>query len=121
MFGAETQELNALSASLGWFSRSLLPRAEVIVRSTASRIQRDAQIEAPVDTGNLRSSIGFGVRKTRYSVSADIGPTANYGGFVEMGTSVSAPQPFMGPAFDRHAPGFEHAIGILAGRIIDEV
>ena len=32
-----------------------------------------------------------------------VGPTADYGRFVEYGTSRMAPQAFMGPSFDRNA------------------
>jgi HK97 gp10 family phage protein len=75
------------------------------------------------------------------SMTAEIGPTAHYGDDVEYGTQPhvirarpggylvfrgrdgglvvakevnhpgTPPQPYMGPAFDRHAPGLERALG----------
>lgn len=88
-------------------------RAHVTVAVThaldkaAASVQRTAQMRAPVDTGNLRNSIG--VARTG-ATSREIGPTANYGVFVEFGTSRMGPQPFMGPALESVRPSFEQAM-----------
>ena len=59
-------------------------------------VQGDATLNAPVDTGNLRSSIDYEVGTD----NADIFATANYAAHVEYGTSNMAAQPFLRPAID---------------------
>ena len=82
------------------------------VRSTLSGIRTDARIGVPVDTGNLRESISY---ELDTPLSGEVGPEANYGGFVEFGTSRQAPQPFLHPAADRWQPQFEKAVEEVAG------
>lgn len=93
---------------------------QTVVRKTARDIAADAKSIAPVDTGNLRGSIGHSdlrtIGSTSGSAEAEIGPTANYGVYVELGTSRMAAQPFMGPALDRRAGPFEQALAIIAER-----
>lgn len=95
--------MNQIAVDLLGNTRLAPAVARTAVRRTAEAIKRDAQLFAPVDTGNLRSSITFETRELRDGAVAEIGPTANYGGYVEFGTSTHAPQAYMGPAFDRHA------------------
>jgi len=59
-------------------------------------VQGDASSRAPVDTGNLRSSIDYEVGTD----NADVFATANYAEHVEYGTSNMAAQPFLRPAID---------------------
>ena len=70
----------------------------------------------PVDTGFLRSSIGVDLDMA--AASAVIGPTAEYGAFVEFGTSRMAPAAYMGPALDRVSPSFAAAIEQLGGDVL---
>lgn len=106
-------ELRALSLDLAAATGRVGALASAAIRKTALDIQADAQALAPVDTGNLRSSIGTDIAGDgRFGViEAEIGPTADYGAYVEYGTSRMAPQPYLGPAFDRRAPGLEQALG----------
>jgi HK97 gp10 family phage protein len=90
-------------------SRRLLVKA-------ASDIKARAMVYAPVDTGNLRSSITYEIKGTAHGASAEIGPTALYGFWVEYGTSTRQPDPFMGDAFDNVAPQFEAAMAALGVR-----
>lgn len=110
-------ELYAFGAHLENVSRDALPFARVAIQKTAADIKADAQAFAPVDTGNLKSSITYETKSLASSVSAEIGPTAAYGHYVEYGTSRMAPHAYMGPAFDRHAHMFEQALGQIADRI----
>lgn len=86
--------------------------AAAVTRKTAADITRDAKTLAPVDTGNLRASIGSTIRGDGRMgvVRAEIGPTASYGIYVEMGTSRMAAQPFLRPATDRNLPGWRAAL-----------
>ena len=80
----------------------------------------DARTLAPVDTGNLRSSIGV-TADTGWRgevLTATVGPTAHYGRYVEEGTSRMGPQPYMMPAADRHEPLFVAAIQSLGGQVL---
>lgn len=106
-------ELRALSIDLAAAAGRVGALASAAVRKTALDIQADAQAIVPVDTGNLKSSIGVDVAGDgRFGVvEAEIGPTASYGAYVEYGTSRMAPQPYMGPAFDRRAPDLERTLG----------
>lgn len=90
--------------------------ASAVLRRTAFAIQADAQAAAPVDTGNLMGSISTTITGDGRSgsMSAEVGPTAEYGVYQELGTSVMAAQPYMVPAFDRQVPGFTAALAKLA-------
>lgn len=98
------------------------PRVDPIVQRAVARggfrVQAQAQVNAPVDTGHLASSITTDVGHHSYVV----GPEAHYGDYVEQGTSGPypienafglgilvmhpgiSPQPYLGPAFDQHLP-----------------
>lgn len=86
--------------------------------ATGHLVEGQAKINAPVDTGALRSSIGTDVERDGsgrgYAVSVEVGPTVNYGAHVELGTEHMAPEPYLGPAFDQYAPGFTAACEVLS-------
>lgn len=88
------------------------------IAKTAADITNDAKVFAPVDTGNLKNSIGHDLTQDSGGVGAEIGPTVDYATYLEHGTSTMAPRPFLGPAFDRRAPGFEKAMEWLTGEVI---
>ena len=107
----------SLSADLRSASDRAKGMASEAIAKTAADITNDAKVFAPVDTGNLKNSIGYDLTEDGGGTSAEIGPTANYGHFLEHGTSVMAPQPYLGPAFDRRSPGLEQALRSL-GEVI---
>lgn len=91
--------------------------AAMVTRKAGANITRDAKRLAPVDTGNLRASIGMettGDGRTG-SMRVAVGPTASYGSYVETGTSRMAAQPYLRPATDRHMPGWMAALEKIAG------
>lgn len=113
----DASELRTLGASLEKSSAQTGRLVQTVVRKTARDITADAKRLAPVDTGNLRGSIGHSDLRTvgtTGNAEVEIGPTANYGVFLELGTSRMAPQPFMGPAADRHAGAFTEALAQVA-------
>lgn len=112
--------LRALSADLTSAGRQIGQRARAVVRKTAYDIEASAKAIAPVDTGNLKNSISHSDLRigTSGQLVAEIGPTANYGIFLELGTSRMPAQPFMGPAADRHTPSFEAAMQQLGAEAL---
>lgn len=110
-----SSDLDRLAGEFDSMGRGARAAVERAVRKTAVDISSTAKATAPVDTGNLKNSIGHTVTSGADEVSAEIGPTASYGVFVEFGTSRMAPQPYLGPAFDRHVPAFVQAISQVAG------
>lgn len=107
--GIDTSGLRELKADLGKLAARAVPVASRAVAKTAHDIEATAKQLAPVDTGNLQGSIST----TLTALTAEIGPTASYGDFVERGTSRMAPQPYMGPAADQHTPALEQAFDAL--------
>lgn len=115
---ADASGLHSLGYDLTKAGTKAQNMAREAVAKTAADITGDAKQFAPVDTGNLKSSIGHDLSNAGGESSAEIGPTANYGLFVETGTSRMAPQPFVGPAFDRRIPGFELAMAKLVEGVL---
>lgn len=112
----DISQVRALSRDLRAQALAARPRAQLAVQKVCAATARDAQILAPVDTGALRNSISYDVQVTSDGAVGEVGPTVNYGLFVELGTSRMAGQPFLGPAFDRNAPALEAALDSLLGR-----
>lgn len=119
-FDFDVSELNSLAVSLESASGQVGHRASQVIRKTAADIEATAKQFAPVDTGALRNSIGHDITGDgRFGqVEAEIGPTVEYGAYVEFGTSRQAPAAYMGPALDRHTPGFVAALEQLGGEVL---
>jgi HK97 gp10 family phage protein len=108
-------QLNTVVVVLESSSHRAALDAGKVVRASAHRVESLGKQFCPVDTGNLRNSIG--TEFLGYSgnvVAAEIGPTASYGHWVEYGTSRMAPRSFMGPAADIVGPDFAAAMLSLA-------
>lgn len=118
----DASELRNLAADLGKVPKISGQLAKVAVKKTAKDIEATAKTLAPVDTGNLRSSIKTSDLRgvSQDSPSAEVRASANYAVYVEMGTSNPAypRQPFMGPAADKHTPAFQEAMAQLAAKAL---
>lgn len=114
----DASQLNSLIFDLGARAGAVGGQAATVVKKTAADIEADAKVLAPFDTGNLRNSISTTVTGDgRFSsITAEVGPTAEYGVHVEYGTSRMAPQPYLGPAFERRVGRFIAALEQIAGR-----
>lgn len=117
MFDIDASEVRQLAADITTATGRVGELASQVVRKTALDVQRDAQTLAPVDTGFLQSSISTTIAGDG-EMSAEVGPTAHYGIYVEMGTSRMSPQPYLFPAADRHEQNFYEAIAQLGGSIL---
>lgn len=85
--------------------RSIQKPVQQIVKKHSTDINRHAQKQAPVDTGELRRSI-----RTEYEEGGLVGvtrATAHYAPYVEYGTRFMTAQPFMRPAFYNSAWSFK--------------
>lgn len=110
-FQIETQEIRRLARDV----EAAVPEARKMVRDTvrkgAFEIQKRGRVNSPYRTGNLRNSIEVDFIGSNADLAqAEIGPFANYGAFVELGTERQAPQPYMGPAFDAVEPSIIAAL-----------
>ena len=72
------------------------------VEKSARRIEADSKGLAPVLTGTLRRSIHADIQ----GMKAIVGPSVDYGIYVEMGARGRAPRPFMRPAASKELPQF---------------
>lgn len=120
-FSADFSDLTQLSADLRNAAEKVGPMAQKLVRKSILDVVRIGKQGAPRDTGFLASSIGASDLRFTGStgvIEAEAGPTANYGGYVERGTSRQSPQPYMAPALAAVEPGFIEAIAQLGGEML---
>lgn len=108
MSGAD--DMQALSHDLTRVGVTGVVRAGTVLRKAVTDIQGRAQTLAPVDTGNLRGSITSEVGRDGAAIRGEVGPTANYGRYVEEGTSRQRPQPYLRPATDAVLPSYDAAL-----------
>ena len=80
------------------------------VRAGSLLIENDAKGYSPVRTGNNRRSIHSDVVDGGSVISAKIGPSTDYGIYLEFGTRRMAPRPFMRPAFEGNRDNVTAAI-----------
>jgi HK97 gp10 family phage protein len=111
-------ELQTWAIELRGVQAQIFHRAELAVRKTAFDIERYAKEIVAVDTGYLKSTISTDFEKSKNQFIAHIGPTANYGIFVELGTSRMRPQPYMRPATEKYTPAFMRAAEILSAEFV---
>lgn len=108
---------NNLIARLVRVQKKLPRDADEAITDVAVLIRDTAKGLVPVDTGTLKKSIRLQRTARPAGVTRQIGVLAggrfvnpksgrivNYALFVERGTSRMRPQPYMGPAVQKHAP-----------------
>jgi len=70
--------------------------------------------------GELRESIDARVRRDRKGVRAKITTNAGYGAYVEVGTSHSAAEPYLWPAFEQNIQALPSAVKEALGSFTDK-
>lgn len=117
-FEIDASDLEAFATTLERKADAATLLIRGAVRKTTADIAADAKKLAPVDTGFLRSSIQTSAAGSNANVAQGIiQAQANYSKHLEFGTSKSAPQPFMGPAADRHTPALQEALSQIAAAL----
>lgn len=86
------------------------PKASRAVAKTVADVESGAKAMAPVDTGNLRSSI----QGQSGGLTGQVNAGAHYAIYQEYGTYKMAAQPFMTPAAEAAFPGFVSAMKSIA-------
>ena len=107
-------EIERYATDLRRAADTLTQRASQVVRKAAMDTAGDAEVLAPVDTGNLRNSIIVQVESPLIAATV---ATAEYAVYQEYGTRFQPPQPFMRPAQDRNTNGFIQALSQLVEEV----
>ncbi len=110
-------QLRRLELDLQAATPKAVKMAQAAVKKTGLDVVATVQGLAPVDTGNLKNSIDVDFDDDGLGFEA--GPTANYGGYVEWGTSRMAPQPYLGPAFGKAVGPLTRAVEQLGERALE--
>lgn len=127
----DASEVHDLARDLRFGADNIELRAGYVVAKGAHDVEASAKQNLidndSVDTGTLLNSLSSDV----FGLAFEVGPTAYYGGFVEEGTDGpylienafgwgitvehpgNTPKPYLAPAFDRHLPNIERALGAL--------
>jgi HK97 gp10 family phage protein len=133
-------DLDRLIRDLDDADEELRRKASVVVRAATLQTEAISKQFVPVDTTFLQSTISPEFGESRDAVWGEVGPTADYGDYVERGTKHSSedwdlhdedpahdveygtwrtpPQPYMNPAADIVEPQFYaacEAIEVLGG------
>lgn len=78
-------------------------RAEEKIAEVAERVESSAKDFAPKGSRSHEGEdLAESIETTGEGTFREIGPTARHGWFMENGTYKDAPQPYMGPALDKH-------------------
>lgn len=99
-----------MAIALIWHGARILKKIDKqnikLIRCVAQTISRTAKQSCPVKTGTLRRSIRAVVSKDKAEVHAGgsvagIATPVEYAGYVELGTSKMAAQPYLRPAVEQ--------------------
>lgn len=106
----DVSEWSGFSRELNGAGRRVEKHGQTIVKAIVKAGVRNAQAIVAVDTGFLKGSITGEVD----GLQGEFGPTAEYGAYVEDGTSRTPAQPYIGPAFNSvEVPFIDAVAGIV--------
>lgn len=101
--------LSGLLSGLLGVAAKVVPAAGVAVGASAEVLKESMQAEMPVLTGFMRDSTTI----THSGLSAEVGPTAPYSGYVNWGTYKDAPQDFIEVPAEVAADDLAVKVGVL--------
>lgn len=112
--GVDAHEVYDLAADLAAAPAEVTAGAVRAVDHNTDLMARDAREFAPVLTGYLVSKI----RATAVGLAGRVVSEADYGGYVERGTSDTPAQPYMRPAAEIAAPRLAEDLGDIGEDIL---
>lgn len=133
MVSIDAHEVFELAADIERNAAMVPAKARLVTSKWGHDVQAAAQVNAPVVTGTLMGSISTDI--TDDGLGFEVGPTAEYGGYVEEGTAPhpipdafgwgitvmhpgTSPEPYLAPAFDANMDSGLAAFGELASQIL---
>jgi HK97 gp10 family phage protein len=114
--------MNSIQGLDSWtrWVQSITPQVEQevknLVADTAYRIEAEAKMLVPVDTGYLRNSIKTTLDNGGFTAS--IGTATEYALFVEFGTSKQPAKPYLTPAYVKFKQKFTDDMNDIADRMV---
>lgn len=116
----DASELQALGRTIRLSGDRIGAETAKEMRASGRRMTAHARGRAPVGTGELRNSINDTVTGDgRFaSMTVEVSADTRYSGYVEDGTSDTAPQPFLGPTFDAEVPILESKLATIAAKAV---
>lgn len=108
MAGRTGVTVRVVSNRLPQISAAIRPDVVAEVSKATLDVEARAKAKAPVKTGTLRRSIHSVF--SNGGLTGIVGPSVEYGKFVEFGTRRMGARPFMRPAAEAVLPGFAAAV-----------
>ena len=115
---SDFSELTTLAADLSKASAGVQAKAAQVVKNSGFDAVTVMQSEVPVDTGALKNSVNVDFHGSDRAISAEVGPSVEYAGYVAYGTRYQPPNPYDLRTLEKVSPGFVEAIAQLGGDIL---
>ncbi len=119
MSNSHIEGLEAWFSHLNGIPERLLADVRQHVGETAYKIEADAKLLCPVDTGRLSQSIHTSFDLANQGYIAKVGTNVEYCEAVEFGTIYQHSQPYMIPAFNKWKPKFIDGLNDIFKRVGD--
>ena len=109
MAGIEVDVKTTVKLDPRW--REVENKVNAVRKIAAFAVERKGKEKSPVDTGANRDSIFVAeVEDVGGAPAYRVGPTTEYGPFLEFGTSKMIARPYMVPALESESPRLQEAI-----------
>lgn len=112
----DVSEVMALARDIEQNAAQVPTQARTVIHKVGYDTLATMQAGTPIDTGNLKNSEGIDF--TDDGLGFEVGPTAEYGGYVEEGTSRMHAEPYAGPAADREFPNVDEGLAAIGEQAI---
>lgn len=107
--------IDQVQSQLRRSAQEAIEKAKRELQMTALEVEREAKLNAPVDTGMLRASITNEEVDDGYEVFTNV----EYAQFIEYGTSRQAARPFLTPALDVATKGLKQRLERIIAEQLD--